>query len=90
MHASLGSVVSRGICIAQPLHAERPVKATGLTAVSLGVTGVDVTLESGERLRAPVVIGADGVRSRIAKALGLGEANYAGYIAYRYSFHPIS
>ncbi len=40
-------------------------------------------MESGERMRAPVVIGADGVRSRIAKALGLGEANYAGYIAYR-------
>ncbi|KAK9917380.1 hypothetical protein WJX75_003773 [Coccomyxa subellipsoidea] len=54
-----------------------------VSSVEQDGTGVDVTLESGERLRAPVVIGADGVRSRIAKALGLGEANYAGYIAYR-------
>lgn len=48
--------------------------------------GVNVTLESGETLRAPVVIGADGVRSRIAKALGLADANFAGYIAYRWTW----
>ncbi len=55
----------------------------GVRASQGALAGVDVTLESGERIRAPLVIGADGVRSRIARALGLGEANFAGYIAYR-------
>jgi 2-polyprenyl-6-methoxyphenol hydroxylase-like FAD-dependent oxidoreductase len=45
--------------------------------------GVTVRLEDGQELRASVVVGADGVRSRIARQLGLPEANYAGYIAYR-------
>ncbi|CAK0760239.1 hypothetical protein CVIRNUC_002755 [Coccomyxa viridis] len=45
--------------------------------------GVSVSLESGELLRGPVLVGADGVRSRVAAALGLREPNYAGYIAYR-------
>ena len=42
-----------------------------------------MSLESGELLRGPVLVGADGVRSRVAAALGLREPNYAGYIAYR-------
>jgi 2-polyprenyl-6-methoxyphenol hydroxylase-like FAD-dependent oxidoreductase len=50
--------------------------------------GVDVTLESGERIRTTLLIGADGVRSRVAKTLGLGEANFAGYIAYRCGHLP--
>lgn len=45
--------------------------------------GVSVSLESGEQLRAPILVGADGVRSRVAANLGLKEPNYAGYIAYR-------
>ncbi len=47
-------------------------------------------LESGERIRAPLVIGADGVRSRVAKAVGLADANFAGYIAYRCAGLPAS
>ena len=47
------------------------------------IAGVSVSLESGELLRGPVLVGADGVRSRVAAALGLREPNYAGYIAYR-------
>ena len=42
-----------------------------------------VALEGGRELRSPLVVGADGVRSRVARALGLPEAKYAGYIAYR-------
>lgn len=42
-----------------------------------------MSLESGEQLRAPILVGADGVRSRVAANLGLKEPNYAGYIAYR-------
>ena len=46
-----------------------------------------MSLESGELLRGPVLVGADGVRSRVAAALGLREPNYAGYIAYRSAYH---
>ncbi|BDA48885.1 Monooxygenase 2 [Coccomyxa sp. Obi] len=56
---------------------------SAVSSVDQDDAGVDVTLESGERIRAPLVIGADGVRSKLARALGLGEANFAGYIAYR-------
>ena len=45
-----------------------------------------MSLESGELLRGPVLVGADGVRSRVAAALGLREPNYAGYIAYRSAY----
>ena len=47
--------------------------------------GVDVILENGEQLRAPILVGADGVRSRVAAHLGLKDPNYAGYIAYRWA-----
>ncbi len=46
--------------------------------------GVSVSLESGEQVRAPILVGADGVRSRVAAHLGLKEPNYSGYIAYRW------
>ncbi|CAL5223561.1 g6095 [Coccomyxa viridis] len=45
--------------------------------------GVSVSLENGEQLRAPILVGADGVRSRVAAHLGLKQPNYSGYIAYR-------
>ena len=48
-----------------------------------------MSLESGELLRGPVLVGADGVRSRVAAALGLREPNYAGYIAYRSAYHSL-
>lgn len=31
-----------------------------------------------------VLVGADGANSRLARQLGLPQANYAGYVAYRY------
>lgn len=42
-----------------------------------------VRLEGGEQIHTPLLIGADGVRSRVARAVGLGDTNFAGYIAYR-------
>ena len=44
---------------------------------------MSVSLENGEQLRAPILVGADGVRSRVAAHLGLKQPNYSGYIAYR-------
>ena len=40
-------------------------------------------LSSGERLRCKAVVGADGVKSRIAAKLGLKPATYAGEVYYR-------
>ena len=60
-----------------------------LSTCELVTAGVSVSLESGELLRGPVLIGADGVRSRVAAALGLREPNYADYIAYRSAYHSL-
>ena len=46
-------------------------------------SGVDIHLEDGGKLRAKLVIGADGTRSCVASALGLSTPNYSGYSAYR-------
>ena len=45
--------------------------------------GASVTLDDGQVLRARAVIGADGVRSVVGRALSIPAPNYAGYIAYR-------
>ena len=45
-----------------------------------------MSLENGEQLRAPILVGADGVRSRVAAHLGLKQPNYSGYIAYRWDY----
>ena len=45
--------------------------------------GAEVELSSGERLRCKAVVGADGVKSRIAAKLGLKPATYAGEVYYR-------
>ena len=42
-------------------------------------------LEDGRKLRARAVIGADGVRSVVGRALKVPPPTYAGYIAYRCS-----
>ena len=44
-----------------------------------------MTLEDGRELKARAVIGADGVRSVIGRALDVPPPAYAGYIAYRHS-----
>ncbi|EIE23272.1 FAD/NAD(P)-binding domain-containing protein, partial [Coccomyxa subellipsoidea C-169] len=46
-------------------------------------TGAEVELATGERLRCKAVVGADGVKSRIAAKLGLKPATYAGEVYYR-------
>ena len=53
--------------------------------VRLGVAGASVMLEDGRKLRARAVIGADGVRSVVGRALNIPPPTYAGYIAYRCS-----
>lgn len=45
--------------------------------------GVTLLLESGERIRGDVLIGADGVHSRIREALFAARATFTGYIAWR-------
>ena len=45
--------------------------------------GAEVELSSGERLRCKAVVGADGVKSRIAAKFGLKPATYAGEVYYR-------
>ena len=42
-----------------------------------------LTNESGEQLSAGLVVGADGARSRVCSALGLGQPRFVGYAAYR-------
>lgn len=58
----------------------------GARAVSLvqDCEGVEVELESGERVRGDVLIGADGVHSRIRRALfGPSDAQFTGCVAWR-------
>lgn len=55
---------------------------------SAHAAGALVTLESGSKLRARCVIGADGGNSRTARALKVPQPNYAGYTAYRSALHP--
>ncbi len=45
--------------------------------------GAIVLLESGKKMRARCLIGADGANSRVARALNVPKPNYAGYTAYR-------
>ena len=45
--------------------------------------GVTLLLESGERLRGDVLIGADGVHSRTREALFAARATFTGFIAWR-------
>ncbi len=42
-----------------------------------------MTLDDGRVLRARAVVGADGSRSVVGRALGMPPATYAGYVAYR-------
>lgn len=46
--------------------------------------GVEVELEGGERIRGDILIGADGVHSRVRRALfGAGDAQFTGCVAWR-------
>ncbi|DBA84691.1 TPA: hypothetical protein ACH3X1_005947 [Trebouxia sp. C0004] len=52
-------------------------------SVETDQNGAIVLLESGKKLRARCLIGADGANSRVARALSVPKPNYAGYTAYR-------
>lgn len=42
-----------------------------------------MTFKNGEVIKGKVLVGADGARSAVAKALNMGTPSYAGYSAYR-------
>lgn len=50
----------------------------------LVLTGATLRLQNGEEMRCRAVVGADGVGSRVAAAIGVPPPNFAGYSAYRY------
>ncbi len=60
------------------------LKSSDLSRFAFSVTGAEVELATGERLRCKAVIGADGVKSRIAAKLGVKPATYAGEVYYRW------
>ena len=47
------------------------------------VTGAEVELSDGRRLRCKAVVAADGAKSWVAAKLGLKPAAYAGEVYYR-------
>lgn len=60
------------------IHFSCPVKSAASTE-----NGALVVLENGQSVPCRAVLGCDGVRSNVAKSLGLPPAQYAGYQAYR-------
>ncbi len=72
---------------------ERHVRQLQPDAIRLGVKvvgvaqqadGVEVETEGGERIRGDILIGADGVHSRVRRALfGPGDAQFTGCVAWR-------
>jgi salicylate hydroxylase len=72
---------------------ERHVRRLQPDAIRLGVKvigvaqqdgGVEVEIEGGERIRGDILIGADGVHSRVRRALfGAGDAQFTGCVAWR-------
>lgn len=54
-----------------------------VSAVTPLEDGAEVRLEDGRSLKARVVLGADGARSKVAPVMQLPTPNYAGYSAYR-------
>jgi 2-polyprenyl-6-methoxyphenol hydroxylase-like FAD-dependent oxidoreductase len=46
--------------------------------------GAVVELEGGRKLSCGLLVGADGARSAVGSWLGVPQANYAGYVAYRW------
>lgn len=58
--------------------------SSGLSRIETLETGeTSLELEDGSRLTANIVIGCDGVRSRVAKWMGFSEPKYAGHICFR-------
>lgn len=49
--------------------------------------GAIAVLETGKKVRARCLIGTDGAKSRVARAVNVPKPNYAGYAAYRSDTH---
>lgn len=57
----------------------------GVSNISSGSSsGAVVELEGGRKLSCGLLVGADGARSAVGSYLGVPQANYAGYVAYRW------
>lgn len=66
-------------------------EATGVRDVTLGVDDVTLHLEGGHELRARYVIAADGMWSRVRRALALDQPGYRGdWHAFRQYVHDVS
>jgi 3-hydroxybenzoate 6-monooxygenase len=68
-------------CLAEPhltLETGRLV-----TAVRESADGVDVGFADGETYRAALVVGADGIRSRVRQVIDDTEPRFSGHVAYR-------
>ncbi|MDM0058809.1 FAD-dependent oxidoreductase [Variovorax fucosicus] len=79
--ADLHALMARHVRQRQPDAIRLGAKAVGLTQ---DAEGVEVELEGGERIRGDVLVGADGVHSRIRRAMfGQSDAQFTGCVAWR-------
>lgn len=79
--ADLHALMARHVRQRQPDAIRLGAKVVGLTQ---DADGVEVELEGGERIRGDVLVGADGVHSRIRRAMfGQSDAQFTGCVAWR-------
>jgi len=90
--ASLPQTVTETIVYdAAVAHGVRFCWNTPVTDVATDADGVTITLASGERIRTPYVIAADGARSAVRKALGIsmsGHTDATPFIIVDVDKHP--
>ena len=70
-----------GLC---PYHGDSLIWMLRIWIEILNPTGATIRLQNGEEMRCRAVVGADGVGSQVAAAIGVPPPNFAGYSAYRY------
>ncbi|MBT2304688.1 FAD-dependent monooxygenase [Variovorax paradoxus] len=79
--ADLHALMERHVRQGQPDAIRLGARAVGFVQ---DVEGVEVELENGERVRGDILIGADGVHSRIRRAMfGPSDAQFTGCVAWR-------
>lgn len=79
--ADLHALMERHVRARQPDAIRLGAKAIGFTQ---DAEGVEVELEGGERVRGDLLIGADGVHSRVRRAMfGPSDAQFTGCVAWR-------
>ena len=79
--ADLHALMERHVRQRQPDAIRLGSRAIGFTQ---DAEGVEVELENGERVRGDILIGADGVHSRIRRAMfGQSDAQFTGCVAWR-------